>query len=96
MGKSWQIEIEEIFTRKCEDAMKERIESIFREVMEIADDVELQDDMSSDNIEEWDSLASMSLVMSLEKEFDVKLKFDDILQMDSLGAVKRVIEGKVQ
>lgn len=76
--------------------MQKKIEEIFREVMELNDEWELSDNMSSDNMEEWDSLASMSLVMRLEKEFDIKYEFNDILQMDSLGAVKRVTEGKIK
>ena len=51
--------------------------------------------MSADNLEEWDSLASMSLVIQLEKKFAIKFEFDDVIQMDSLGAVKRVVMGKV-
>lgn len=76
--------------------MQKKIEEIFREVMELNEEWELSDNMSSDNMEEWDSLASMSLVMRLEKEFDIKYEFNDILQMDSLGAVKRVTEGKIK
>lgn len=62
----------------------------------IDDDIELNDEMNSDNMEEWDSLASMSLVLRLEKEFGIKFGFDDVLQMDSLGAIKQVTAGKVQ
>ena len=58
--------------------------------------MELNDDMNSDNMEEWDSLASMSLVMKLENAFGVKYEFEDILQMDSLSAVKKITLGKVQ
>lgn len=76
--------------------MVEKIEEIFREIMELDDDIELKDDMSSDNMEEWDSLASMSLVVKMEKEFGIKYEFEDILQMDSLGAIKNVTVGKVQ
>lgn len=76
--------------------MMEKVEKIFREVMELDDDVELNDEMNSDNMEEWDSLVSMSLVLRLEKEFGIKFGFDDVLQMDSLGAIKKVTAGKVQ
>ena len=76
--------------------MKEKVEEIFREVMELDEDMELNDDMNSDNMEEWDSLASMSLVMKLENAFGVKYEFEDILQMDSLSAVKKITLGKVQ
>lgn len=76
--------------------MLKKVEDIFREVMELDDDVELNDEMSSDSMEEWDSLAGMSLVLQLEKEFGIKFGFDDVLHMDSLGAIKEVIAGKVQ
>lgn len=76
--------------------MTEIIERIFREVMELDETEELYDDMSADNLEEWDSLASMSLVIQLEKKFAIKFEFDDVIQMDSLGSVKRVVMGKVQ
>ena len=74
--------------------MQHKIEQIFREVMQLDDDVELRGEMNSDELEEWDSLASMSLIMKLEKEFGIKYEFDDILQMDSLDAVKRITAGK--
>lgn len=76
--------------------MNEKIEKIFRDVLELDEDIELNDTMNSDDLDEWDSLASMSLVVMLEKEFNVKYEFDDILQMDSLGAIKDVTVRKVQ
>ena len=75
--------------------MNEKIEEIFRDVLDLDEDMELKDTMSSDDLDEWDSLASMSLIMKLEKEFGIKYEFDDILQMDSLDAVKRITAGKV-
>ncbi len=76
--------------------MEKKVEEIFREVMEMDDDQQLSGDMSSDNMEEWDSIASMSLVMKLEEAFGIKYEFDDIVQMDSLEAIKKVTAGKVQ
>lgn len=76
--------------------MEKKVEEIFREVMELNDDQQLRGDMSSDNMEEWDSIASMSLVMKLEEAFGIKYEFDDIVQMDSLEAIKKVTAGKVQ
>lgn len=53
--------------------MTEIIEQIFREVMELDETEELYDEMSADNLEEWDSLASMSLVIQLEKNLLLSL-----------------------
>ncbi len=42
----------------------------------------------------WDSLKQMDLVMSLEKEFGIALEIEDIVRMDSVDNVIRVLESK--
>ena len=54
----------------------------------------LSDDTSPENTSEWDSLASMTLVMLLEDTFDVRLSTKDILSMSSIGAARAVLQAK--
>jgi acyl carrier protein len=46
-----------------------------------------------DTTNEWDSLAHMRLVMELERELDRQLSADEILFLDSLDAVEKVLHG---
>ena len=42
----------------------------------------------------WDSLKQMDLVMYLEKEFGIALEIEDIVRMDSVDNVIKVLESK--
>lgn len=75
--------------------MEKRIEEIFRDVMEWEDDVEVTDEMSPENVEDWDSLVSMSMVLNLEKEYGIKFAYDEILAMETIGDIKEVLKEKL-
>ena len=62
----------------------EKIQDIFRDVF---DDEELvvEDSTSSDDIEEWDSLSHIQLVVAVEKTFGLKLTSKEILSWEDVG-----------
>lgn len=62
----------------------EKIQDIFRDVF---DDEELvvADSTSSDDIEEWDSLSHIQLVVAVEKTFGLKLTSKEILSWEDVG-----------
>lgn len=72
-----------------------RIETIFIDVMDLDSTYELKDEFSNNDIEEWDSLSSMALCAAIEKEFQIKLEFDDIIEMDTIGDIKEVVSRKL-
>jgi acyl carrier protein len=43
------------------------------------------------DVDAWDSLKQMELIVSLEQSFGVELSFDDIVAMQSVGEIKRVL-----
>jgi acyl carrier protein len=53
-------------------------------------------DASMDNIERWDSLQHMSLVLALEDEFDVSIPDEDVARVTSYALLKIVLEELVQ
>ena len=53
------------------DAVISKAQEIFREVLD-APELALRDDMVAQDVENWDSLNHITLVMALEEEFDVK------------------------
>ena len=46
---------------------------------------------SIENISEWDSLTHVQLITAIEKEFKIKIKFDDVMIMTSIPIIKKKI-----
>lgn len=49
------------------------------------------DGLEYNTISQWDSVAHMVLVAALEKEFDVMLDMDDIIEMSSVKIAKEIL-----
>lgn len=47
---------------------------------------------TSDDIESWDSLALLNLIVALEDEFSVQLDPSDIEEMKSIGDIADLVE----
>ena len=75
--------------------LDKRIEDLFREVLELDDEFVVTDQLSIDDIDEWDSLTSMDLNTQLEKEFGIRFSFEEIVEMDHVGAIKKIVRGKI-
>ncbi len=63
--------------------IRERILDIVGSVLGVAVD-SLDDDSSPENIESWDSLKQMSLVLALEQEFTIRFTDEEILELLSV------------
>lgn len=68
-----------------------KVQNIFRDVLE-NDSINLTDDMSADDIEEYDSLAHIQLVVAIELEFKIKFSAKDIISWNSIGEMIDCIE----
>lgn len=76
--------------------IEKKIETIVREELEWESDTVLNDEMSPDNTLDWDSLVSMALILQLEKTFSIKFEYEDVLKMNSLGDIKKLVLDKIQ
>lgn len=77
------------------DDIKIKVEEIIIDVMDLDIEFELKDQYDNTDIEEWDSLSSMALYTRLENEFQIKLEFDDIIEMETIGDIKEVVIRKL-
>ena len=46
------------------------------------------------DVDAWDSLTHMELVVSLESAFELELSFDEIVEMNTVEAIKRILVEK--
>ncbi len=71
-----------------------RVEEIFREELEL-DELTLNDETTADDVEEWDSLSHIQLVVALEKAFGIKFSSREILSWDNVGDLIDSIQNKI-
>ena len=59
------------------------------------DTIELDEDMTTDDFDNWDSVIQMIIVSMIEKEFDIVFKLREVGMLDSVEAFIDRIEGKL-
>lgn len=63
-----------------------RLNSVFQDIFD-DDDISIVEETTSDDIEEWDSLMHITLVVSIEKEFGLKLNAAEVGGLTNVGAM---------
>ena len=72
----------------------ERITRIFREEFD-DESLVIVDETNADDIEDWDSLAHVDLVLSMEKEFDLKFNLKEVGELANVGEMADLILRKL-
>lgn len=74
--------------------LKERLQNVFRDVFD-DEDIEIFDEMTADDIEDWDSLSHINLILDIEKEFGIKFTTEEITKTKNVGEFISIIESKL-
>lgn len=72
----------------------ERVAKVMSNVMEVGPS-EISRESSPDNLDAWDSMAHVRLIVELEKEFSISIGPDDAVEFESVGMVCDWINSKV-
>lgn len=72
----------------------EKLNPIFCDVLD-NEDVELTTQTTADDIEEWDSLSHIQLVVAIEKEFGIKFTSKEILSWKNVGDLADCLAAKL-
>ena len=67
-----------------------KINTIFCEVFD-DDSIKIFDNMTSADIEEWDSLNHITLVVNIEKVFGLKLNLSEVGKLENIGEMIELI-----
>ena len=73
--------------------MELRIQNVFREVLEDEDFV-LDRTLKREDLEAWDSLTHIQLVLGLKKEFGIKFSTQQIMKMQSVEDIFTFLESR--
>jgi acyl carrier protein len=71
-----------------------QVQEIFCDVLD-NEDIILKDETSANDIDEWDSLSHIQLIVALEKHFKIKFTSKEILSWKNVGEMIDNIKSKL-
>ena len=73
----------------------EKLTVIFRNVFN-NENIVLRDDMTADDVDNWDSLTHMAMISEIEKCFSIKFKLKELNKLRQVGDLIAIVESKLQ
>ncbi len=74
----------------------EKLNAIFEDVLDLDETPNLTDETSANDIEEWDSLSHIQLIVAIEKSFKIKFTSLEIMKWANVGEMVNSMEEKLK
>jgi acyl carrier protein len=75
--------------------VKDRLQGVFRKVFD-DDSIELYDAMTAADLDDWDSLSHVQLMVAVEKDFGIRFLTAEVISLKDVGEMIRLLEDKVK
>ena len=72
----------------------EKLDEIFQDVFDDPD-IHLTEETTAADIEGWDSLMNINIIVSVEDEFDMKFAMEEITGIKNVGEMAKVIQQRI-
>jgi acyl carrier protein len=76
--------------------IKVKIQNIIKDILDDEKFILSNDHLGIDQIDEWDSVATIQLIAEIEKVFDLKFTFKEILSFPSIETMVNGIQQQLQ
>lgn len=74
--------------------ISERLKNTILKQLEL-EDYEIVDDTKANTIPGWDSLSHANVILTIEKEYNIRLKHIEVLKCKNLGDLQRLVDSKI-
>ena len=74
---------------KINERLKKVILNVFPDLQ-----LEITPSMSSSDIDDWDSMTHLNLVMQVQEEFNITMEFNDVISIESIGDLMEYLQKK--
>jgi len=71
------------------------IQEIFRDVLD-DESVEIKRETTAEDVEDWDSLSHINLVVAIENQFDIKIALGELQLLKNVGDMVDLIGRKTE
>lgn len=68
----------------------EKLNEVFRDVFD-EESIQVNDSTTANDIEDWDSLEHINLIVAVEKSFEIKFTMGEVTGMKNVGAMVDII-----
>lgn len=75
------------------EEIQSEVQDIMRDVFDL-DDLEVSLDTTAEDVEEWDSLSHIRLIVAVERKFGFKFKNSEIESLKNVGDLVNLISAK--
>ncbi|HEV2578971.1 MAG TPA: acyl carrier protein [Acidobacteriaceae bacterium] len=76
------------------DSILEELQSIFRDILDQPNLV-LTRESNASNVEDWDSLSHINLVMAIERRYGIKFALGELQELKNVGDMIDLIKTKL-
>lgn len=73
----------------------ERLNGVFRDVFD-DDSINVSEDTTANDIEDWDSLNHITLIDAVESEFGVRFTMGEVSGMKNVGEMAQIIKERTK
>ena len=73
----------------------EKLNEVFQDVFD-NEDITVGEETTSVDIEDWDSLEHINLIVAVEKAFGIKFNMGEVNTMKNVGAMADIIEERTK
>ena len=75
------------------DTQWTRLNQVFQDIFE-DDDIQVNENTTAADIEEWDSMKHVSLMLAVEREFSIRFSASEIAKLATVGELVDLINSK--
>ena len=72
----------------------ERLNKVFQDIFD-DDSITVNENTTSNDIEDWDSLEHINLVVAIEQEFGMKFNMNEVTTMKNVGEMVDIILSRI-
>ena len=74
--------------------MEKKLESIFKKIFPKFKG-KFNDKVSPKNLKDWDSLNHLNLISAISKKFKINFEFQEIIEINNIGELKKSLKKKI-
>jgi len=71
-----------------------KIKTIFLDILR-CDESEINENSSADEIDQWDSLAHIKLVLEIERQFEIKFLLGELQNLKNIKGLVNLVQSKL-